>query len=75
MEVAPDSSHSALLKGCSEQKQLGMITKYHSESPFTFVMFSEVTEVACEERDILTPTDSFHSAESIEQKQPGQTTF
>ena len=38
-------------------------------------MFSEVTEVACEEQDILTPTDSFHSAESIEQKQQGQMTF
>ena len=44
MEVAPDSSHSALLKECSEQKQSGMITKYHSKSPFTFVMFFEVTE-------------------------------
>ena len=72
MEVAPESSHSVFLEECCEQKQSGVITKYYGESSFTFVMFSEVTEAAC---DILTPTDSFHIVESIKQKQPDQTTF
>ena len=70
MEVTPDSSHSALLEGCSKQQEAGMITKYYNKSPFTFVMFSEVTEAVCEERNTLTPTECFNSAvdeEYIEQ--------
>ena len=43
-----------------------MMTKYCSESPFTFVMFSEVPEAACEECDNNdAPTDEDRIALSV----------
>ena len=59
MEVIPNSSFSALQE---EQQQSGMVIKYHSESPFTFFIFSKMTEAVCEDRDRYNaPTHESHS--------------